>query len=182
MLLYHFTCLVWLPEVIRDGITKGEVPTGPTPYADRPQAANLTANPNREDQHWNSENAFDKARIRLKVEVPESELTSFRQVKDRYKIKQSWLKLTAPYLVRQQWYFAFGGVRPDQIKLVEKWDNGKYSVVDNLPDLINQVEVERERALTFIVPASGIAKGAIDVRLKPGVETTWLLDGAIFQE
>ena len=135
MLLYHFTCLAHLPEVIRDGITKGEVPTGPIRYANSPQAANLTKNPKREDQHWTYGSACDKARIRLTMEIPDSELTSFREVVERYKIRNSWAKRAGPNYARRQWYFAFGGVRPDQIRLVEKWDNGKYTVVDNLPEL-----------------------------------------------
>jgi len=170
--------LAYLPEIMRDGITQGEVPIGPIPYAGRPQAANLTTNPKRKDQQlWNDSNStIDKTRIRLTVDIPESELTSFREVKERYKIRASWLKLVAPYHVRPQWYYAFGGVRPDQIKLVEKWDNGEYVVVCDLKGLIEKIETELDRAVVFRVATSGIAKGAREWHLKPGVQSTWLFD------
>lgn len=176
--LYHFTCLAFLPEIMRDGITQGEVPIGPVPCADRPQAANLTTNPNPNVlQSWNV-CTFDKTRIRLTVDIPESELTSFREVKERYKIKASWLKLIAPYHVRQQWFYAFGGVRPDQITLFEKLDNGEYVVVDDLQSLIEEIESELERALVFSVVTSGFSKGARRWELKPDVEDTWLFDAS----
>ena len=177
MLIYHFTCLVNLPEVIREGITKGEIPTAKTPYGDRPQAANLTTNPKREDQDlWNT-GRVDKTRIRLTMDLPDSDLTSFREVKERFKITSTWLKRLAPYHARQHWYFAFGGVRPDHITLVEKWDDGKYSAVENLPELVQQVENERERAMVLRISTSGIGRGALVMELKPGGENSWLLDG-----
>ena len=97
MLIYHFTCLAYLPAIIRDGITRGEVPIGPIAYADRPQAANLTTNRTREDQKLWNYSVFDKTRIRLTVEIPGSELTSFREVKEQFKIRASWLNRVAPY-------------------------------------------------------------------------------------
>ena len=36
MRLYHFTCLFNLPWVLKEGITKGEVPLPPTQAMNRP--------------------------------------------------------------------------------------------------------------------------------------------------
>lgn len=174
MLLFHFTCLVYLPRITQEGITLGEVPIPGIEYKDRPQAANLTTNPNRNEQlPWARGIVIDKTRIRLTVDVPDSELTSFREVKEQYKLKSKWVNTLAPLHVRQHWYFAFGGIRPDQIKLVEKWDNNRYASIEDLQKLIHDIEIERDRIMTFTT----LDDGALGCNLNPGIRKSWLLDG-----
>ena len=50
--LFHFTTLIDLPEILRDGITMGEVPLGPYKCED---AANLTRNGEPQSQGWSNQ-------------------------------------------------------------------------------------------------------------------------------
>jgi len=48
--LYHFTNLLSLPDILKEGITRGDIPLEKMPYKDRPQAPNLTRNPSPKAQ------------------------------------------------------------------------------------------------------------------------------------
>jgi len=51
MKLFHFTSLFWLPRIMREGITLGEIPIDPAvPYEKTPKAANLTTDGERINQ------------------------------------------------------------------------------------------------------------------------------------
>src|SRR5437868_13828025 len=57
MLLYHYTGLLYLPDILRQGIDRGRVPVAPT---DVRQAANLTTNPNPDDSGAATPGPIDK--------------------------------------------------------------------------------------------------------------------------
>jgi len=50
--LYHFTALEYLPRILAEGLTRGDVPLGPTK---RENAVWLTSNPEPTEQAWASE-------------------------------------------------------------------------------------------------------------------------------
>ena len=78
--LYHFTNLMNLPAILREGILRGEVPVTPDTSIAQLNAPNLTANPNPADQRCWCRGATNKTKIRLTVEIPSDKLTSLRQV------------------------------------------------------------------------------------------------------
>lgn len=174
MRLYHFTCLFNLPWIIREGITKGEVPVGPMPLSSRPNAANLTDDPSREHQsQWTHGSVMDKTKVRITIDVPDADLTPFCRVKEQFKIRNSWLKRIDSLGYRRHWYFAFGGVPPDQIASVEVHDGHAYHAVadDELRTLIAAIDEERESKLEVIPDPTGLF-----VRFKSGFTETWLFD------
>jgi len=177
MRLYHFTCLLHLPWIMKQGITKGEVPTGPIPYRLRPQAANLTRDPDLNHQStWILDNHADKTKIRITVEVPDTSVTSFRDMRERYRIKSSYLKKLDPTYQRPNWFFAFGGVSPDQFLAVEIREGRTYRTLsdDELRSLVARIEEERDSKLEFLPD-----DGTLPVKLKDGFSESWLIDGAL---
>jgi len=184
MQLYHFTNLLSLPAILREGITTGEVPISPNlAYSQRPSAANLTTNGDPAAQDVWTGGPTNKIAIRLTVELPVEELTSFREVKEKYRIRSSWLKLIAPYEHRRHWYFAMNGVRPEQIEKVELLDNGQYRQLSpvEVQKLVAWIEAEVAEKLEFSSITSGPVAGARAFRLKGLFTDSWLMDGPAFR-
>ncbi len=180
MQLFHFTNLLSLPAILREGITKGEVPISPNlAYNRRPSAANLTTNGSPTDQQVWIGGPTNKVAVRPTVDVPDAELTSFRAVKDRYAIRSSWLKVIAPYEHRRHWYFAFGGVRPDQIQRIEILENGEYRQLSQaeVQELVAMIEAEIAENLEIGLADSGMEAGARGFRFKSDWSDSWLIDG-----
>jgi hypothetical protein len=181
VILYHFTNLLNLPGIMRDGITLGEVPVShKIPYCDRPKAANLTRiKEPKENTFWCKQGPTNKLKIRLTVDVPDKDLMMFADAVIKYKIADDWVKKLAPENHRKQWYYAFGGVKPSQIIRVERLVDGKYEKQDQaaLATLIAAIETERNLKFTFHVVQDGLDKGARGKMWKPGQSTSWLEDG-----
>jgi hypothetical protein len=179
--LYHFTNLMNLPAILREGILRGEVPV--TPYTSIAQlnAPNLTANPNPADQRCWCRGATNKTKIRLTVEIPNDKLTSFRQVQKKYRMKSGWVKALDPSYERRHWFFAFGGVPVQQITKVEILDNGAYRELapEELCALVAGIEQEREKVFRFCRITSGLHAGHIGFQFKDGHQDSWLLDGEL---
>ena len=180
MKLYHFTRLLNLPRILREGIVIGEVPISPNVrYAERPKAANLTSNKNQTGQLWCSENRISKVAIRLTVDVPENELTSFQEVAKQYNTSPEWLERLGSARHRRQWFYAFAGVHPSQIRKVERLVNGQYRNQSHgeLKTLV--AAIERELGLKWLVEfeTTGLNAGAERYRIKPGYSESWLIDG-----
>jgi hypothetical protein len=176
--LYHFTSIFWLPDILREGITRGEIPVGPhLRYSDCPKAANLTSNPNREGQQcWCHGGASDKTKFRLTVELPDCEIISCLAVKRQYKIADQWIKKLAPNGEQSQWFFALGGVRPEQICTVAvREPDGNYLDIpcDELPSVLEYVEQERQRIEYVSTPG-----GARCVAITADNQDSWLFDGS----
>ncbi|GDY07637.1 hypothetical protein LBMAG52_11230 [Planctomycetia bacterium] len=179
---YHYTCLLWLPSIMREGIKNGEIPVDPAiPYQQSKLATNLSTNGNREDQLriW-AVGCFDKTRIRLTVDVQERELINYRQLRERFSIRAKWAKLLAPIQERKHWFYAFGGVPTEKISGVELWNEGRYAPIAgaDLDKLIAAIEAERNRALHIEVAKSGRFSGYRTVQLHNGISSSWLLDGS----
>lgn len=188
MKLFHFTHLLSLPGILREGIIMGEVPISPDiPYDDRPKAANLTTNENQSEQSWYSSKSkkkqseinlkygpplTNKMAIRLTIAISEGELTSFQEAAKRFNTSPEWEKKLGSAQERQQWFYAFEGVRPDQIRKIERLVKGKYCKLspDELNQLVTAIEKEREQKL--------IVEGEqMTIYFKPGYSESWLIDG-----
>jgi len=183
--LHHFTNLINFPAIHREGITIGEVPISPTlPYNQMPSAANLTTNGNRADQYvWARNQPTDKTALRLTVEMRSTDLTSFREIKEKYQMRSSWLKVIAPYEHRRHWFFAMNGVKPEQIVKIELSENGQYRRLTQreAQELIALIEAEAAEKLEVQLVKNGLQAGAREYRVKPGYSDTWLFDGPKFR-
>lgn len=184
MQLFHFSPLLHLPVILREGITRGEVPIDPDmPHNQLPIAANLTTNGNPNDQIWTGGGPLNSLMVRFTVEVPELDLTSFREVKEQYHVRSKWLKMIAPYEHRRHWYFAFNGIRPDQIEKVELFDEGSYRQLSQLEvlELVSQIEQETSEKLEISTISGGKNAGKRGVRLRDHASDSWLIDGVKFR-
>lgn len=174
--LFHFTTFLNLPDVLCNGITEGEVPTGPVPIGERPNAANLTSNGDPLDQLvWMIRRPL-KLLVRLSVEISESELTTFDAVIDRYQISENWLNIIDPDGHREHWFFAFDGVKPEQIVQVDRLTETGYQQLFNneLSALVRDIDSEKAKKWEEYRVTEGIEAGARGYRLKPGFDESWL--------
>lgn len=176
--LYHYTSQIWLPGIMKKGIFGGELPVDPSiPYLDRPKAVNLTTNPDpyKNMQIWASGH---KTQIRLTVSVPPNELVTFRQFRERFKVREKHLKLFCPYDERKRWFYVFRTITVAEISRVEILDGGAYRELagTELSDRLRAIEIEMERAVEINIPKSGRRKGARLVRLRDGISSSWLCD------
>lgn len=182
MILYHYTGLMWLPNILSEGLTRGEIPSDPRKVAyNERQAVNLTTNPNADDQLriW-ATGTIDKTRIRITVEMPDAELTTFRQMRERYPDmgKSKVLKIMCPIEERKHWFFApFVGT--DRFRAVEIKEGKSYREIkgDELADLANKVHAERDQAFIMRTIERGLSKGNVEFFFRDGVSESWLFDG-----
>lgn len=104
---------------------------------------------------------------------------SFREAEERFKIPPAWSATLGSLSQRRKWYFAFEGVRPDQIHTIERLVSGQYRRLSEakLQALIAAIERERDEKLSRVILPEGIVKGATAYRWKPGYSDSWLIDG-----
>lgn len=180
MKLFHYTALLYLPSIIREGINRGEVPIPRDIRTLVDNAANLTTNPNDADQTriW-AEGRLDKTKIRITVDVDQSELVTFRQLRERYDLTAKWWKHVAPIEERKHWFYAFGGVQPAQFCSIKLRTDAAYKLLDDdaLSNLISRITAERERALVLTPKPNSTLVDDFDLGFKPGVYESWLVDG-----
>jgi len=176
--LYHFTCLFHLPAILREGVTKGEVPAWPDPdQSKRPNAPNLTSIGSRKAQQWCGElNIFDKTKIRLQVEVTRDELATFNEMVALYDTPKWWVKALDPLNQRDHWYFAFDGISVEQIVEIAVADDNSDEYVPisdvDLDRLIGAIEDERKTLPCVETPQGP----ALEFTEPPD---SWLLDGPL---
>jgi len=176
MKLYHFTSLFHLPKILREDLSRGEVPIGPCPYMAMPQAVNLTLDGTAKgNANWNKGNYMDKTRVRLVVDVTKEKLTSFRKVRRKFQIQRAWVRRLAPSGEHRHWYFAFDAVPTDHIRCIEiGFDRpGCFKVIEGerLAQVVETIEVERARLPIVETPAGPAFTVA------PRLLDSWLIDG-----
>lgn len=177
--LYHFTGLIWLADILESGISMGEVPIrAKGSYGAMPRAVNLTSNPDRDAQYmWRfCDELIDKTRVRLTLMLPAEDVVSFKRVKDKYKMKASWVKDIAPGRAVYEWFYVFGTIAPESITCVEVYDNESknYEVCEGqtLDELIKRISAAR-KDIEF-----GSVNGAPAIRRSTlGARADFLLDG-----
>lgn len=181
MLLYHFTCRLWLPDIMRQGLDRGELPVDLHKFKPADvQAVNLTSNPDPISNFrvWGQGCGMDKTRIRISVEWPETELVTFRQVREKCQTPEKWLKQLAPYEERRKWFYVFGVVPSTAFAAVAIREGTicRDLLSHELSQLIESIDKERERALVISKILSGRLAGIDSAKLNPGVMSSWLVD------
>src|SRR5688572_3197610 len=89
MRLYHFTCLMHLPEILRDGLATGQFPVRPNLVLNAPA---FTSNASPEAQHWVGVGLVDKLKVRLEADVPDDHREPWRQAVKRQKVDREFLR------------------------------------------------------------------------------------------
>ena len=182
--LFHFTCLWHLPDILREGISKGEVPTGPErDFTKRPNAVNLTLIGDRgSQQDWNGNNVFDKTKVRLEVEWPDAGLKSFCDMVREYNVSPQWVDEIDPWKQRDKWFFVFGTITASQIREVCIFDGAVRNYVpvvgEDLTELVRQIEGETRDKL----PRIRMPNGIVAFRLDDKNSNCWLLDGPRYKQ
>jgi hypothetical protein len=178
--IFHFTNQINLPEILRDGIDRGEVPISPT---DIRQAPNLTSSPNARAQAWAVDsNITDKTKMRLTVRIPgkDERLETWLSISRRLRSPTWWQRRLDPTGQAKFWFVFWGTIPPEWITVVEiRNDDDTYSTRSGevLDALVRDIVTEREEKFN----RRGKGPDAV-LQLKPGVEDSWLLDGPAVSE
>jgi hypothetical protein len=174
--LFHFTSLCALPDVLQDGITRGEVALGPTDYR---QAPSLTTSMQGRAQTWARGSALDKTKVRLAVAVPDGEtrLEWWPEVCRRLNVPRRYQRALDPTGQGKFWFVFWGAIPPDWIRAAEVRgegdDYGPPLAGEVLAELLAKIRAERERAgldRTETCPVTGAAW------VTPTDPDSWLLD------
>ena len=180
--MFHYTALIWLPEIVdARQIRLGELPVDPElSYDQVPKGVNLTTNPSPETniRIWAEVRIVDKTDVRLTVSVPENELVTFRQFREKFNVREKYLKFLCPYEERSKWFYVYRPISLEEIvKFERKEPNGKYKELTpaELNSLCIQIKQERDRAIDFKIITDGRLKGAKALRQREGVSPSWLL-------
>ncbi len=162
MRLYHYTCLLWLPGILREGF----LANGTT--ADCPvKGANFTTSTSREAQAWGMGSAADKTQVRLTAEVPQDKLVTQRDLWKRYRIKRQVRDILDPHGQSKFWYIYLGQLPPTSIVAVELATKVGYQRIDREDQLdLCQMIADEVKRIELVVNNDYI---------KSNGEETWLL-------
>ncbi len=176
MQLYHFTSLIHLPKIMRSDLSRGEVPIGPFPRRRLPTAVNLTSNGSgKANADWNRGNLIDKTRVRLTVDLPDDQVTTFGQVRRRFKISRDWVRRLAPGQEYRNWYFAFGGVPLEKVLKVE--------IAVDSPGQFETVLQHQLLGICSLIESESAELPIVETKegpaffLEPSLVDSWLIDG-----
>lgn len=104
---------------------------------------------------------------------------SFKKAEEQFTIPPAWSAVLGSLSQRRKWYFAFEGVRPDQIHTIERLVRGQYRRLSQatIQPLITAIERERDAKLIRYIAPQGFLNGATAFRWKAGYSKSWLIDG-----
>lgn len=73
----------------------------------------------------------------------------------------------------------FGTIRPESFARIELFEDNDYRVLSagEIPELVASVNIESDRAFEFTSIIAGPDEGNVQLRIKPGGDSSWLLDG-----
>src|SRR5262249_46332243 len=116
--MFHFTGLISLPQILREGISKGEVPISPT---DLRLAPNLTTSHRAESQFWTCGSVVDKTKARLAVDIPDGDqrLEAWPALIRRCNGPKWYHRRLDPRGQGKFWFVFWGVIPPEWIGAVE---------------------------------------------------------------
>ncbi len=168
--MYHFTHLIHLPNIVKQGLTRGELAGTKYPSLD---VISITTNPDRRAISF-----FDcyDATVRLIVDTKGLPLLRWKEAYLSHGGKSSKLKLLDPtFEGRKNWYVHFGTIPFNKILSIEQRQGMQYEPIPDLDKLVGEIQEEIDRAVIFHRSGQG---RFLDMELKSGVENTWLLPTA----
>ena len=145
MRLYHFTCLVHMAKILREGLTCGTLAgcplTGP----------NFTASPDPEVQTWRHGCCLDKVKVRMTVDVPTDRLRNQLDLWKQYGVTSRGRNYLDPRGQAKRRFLYHGRVPAQNIALVEILEGGAYRTLDGeeRAELCDRIDAEARRLVTF---------------------------------
>ena len=135
--LYHFTCEHWLPQILNQGLTKGDVPISTTGGFDAPWLTKDSF-PHRigvmGPNEIGTSSAVDKTRFRMTVKIPcgDRNLWRWTELAKALKVQKSHLeKLNASAQGGgKSWYVYLGVIPPEWIMKLEKWNGSEFCYIE----------------------------------------------------
>jgi hypothetical protein len=136
MRLYHYTALLYLPDIMREGLTRGEVPldlrgvlTGTSP-----SHPNLTGSANPAGQDRARGSALDKTKVRITVDVPDGDplLVRWLDLCRQHRTPRDLIRRLDRHGQGKFWWIYRGVIAPDWFDAVREVDLGAGQVRDDL--------------------------------------------------
>lgn len=119
--LYHFTSEYHLPHILKDGLSRGDVPLNPMEWG--VNAVWLTDNPDPGNQDWKTGSPVDKTAVMIEVElnVPNISLVKWSVYARKKKIDPQWYKKLDETGGGQSehWWLYFGVIPPERFKVLK---------------------------------------------------------------
>lgn len=145
MRLYHYTCLMNLPAILRDGIIYGEFPlaVGVTKLG----WPSFTSEPFCLEAAWTGDGRLDKTRVRLTVDVPDQFLKCHRDLWQELKVEKWFQELMVPNGDGRNWFVSLQPV-PRSVILevaIRNWCEYVCPKREDLLDLIRDIVTERQK-------------------------------------
>jgi hypothetical protein len=178
-ILYHYSPLIHLPLILRDGLTTGEI-AQPT-LLDRKvaTAVSLTSQTDHERLFfWGGTTSLAfKTAVRFVCDIPDgdSKLEPARSVWKRLNVPPKAVKLLDS-TGQSKWWFFYHGVIPPERFTVEFWGSKGYVPMtsEQLSPIVAEVSLVRDK-FEFLVPPN--EPWALDLRLKDESDQSplWLL-------
>jgi len=154
MRLYHFTALDYLPEILRDGLSKGAA------IVDARTAVNgisLTTNPLAEKSHWYDRgDSVDRTRIRLSFDIADGDthLERFADFCKRKRVSREIKRALDPLGQGKFWWYYWGTI-PAGALTVEIREGTEYRRVADLDGLLSQIIGARMNVTVDTNPITG---------------------------
>jgi hypothetical protein len=171
--------MLHLPDILREGVTKGGVFLSPTRYLAAPH---FTTNGNPRSQDWIKGSGGNKVKVRLTVDFSanDPQLQSWRQVCKARRVDRKWAKSLAPTGQGKFWYLYFGNVHPEHIKTVEILEQSGYRPYrgERLARLLSSIREEKKKLDIWEMRLPYFPVPTRVMKLKEGYDHCWLLDGS----
>jgi hypothetical protein len=179
--LYHYTGLLHLAEILREGLWRGEIARSDDPTQ---QAISLTAQTNPDSLFcWGREPCPEKTSVRFVCAIPggDDKLEPARKVWDRLRVWKQFKDVLAPFGQVKWWYFYHGLIPLDRLAVQFRGRAGYVDVsAEAMARVVPIVAAEREKYATYTPPDE---PWALDVRTKdPAYKDLWLLDDVFAAE
>ncbi len=181
-ILYHYSCLLHLPPILRDGLTIGEIAQPELRHRKIANAVSLTSQTDHDRLFfWGGTTSIPfKTAVRYVCNIPEgdSNLELARSVWKRLNVSSKVVKKLDSTGQSKWWYFYHGVIPPERFT-VELW--GRHGFVpatsDQLSRIVTEVDSVRDK-FEFIVPPN--EPWVLDLRLKDPSDKSplWVLKEA----
>lgn len=178
-ILYHYSCLLHLPPILREGLTIGEIAQPELRHRKMANAVSLTSQTDHERLFFwgGSRSKAFKTAVRYVCDIPDgdSKLEPARNTWKRLNVSPKVVKLLDS-IGQSKWWFFYHGVIPPERFTVEFWGSKGYVPMtsDQLAPIVAEVTLVRDK-FEFLVPPD--EPWALDLRLKDESDPSplWLL-------
>jgi hypothetical protein len=179
-ILYHYSCLLHLPPIIRGGLSIGEIAQPQLRHRKMANAVSLTSQTDHDRLFfWGGSTSIPfKTAVRYVCKITEgdSNLEPARNLWKRLSLPSKAIKTFDPNGQSKWWYFYHGVIPPERFT-VELWGSKGYVPLTSvqLPRIVSEMDVLRDE-FEFIVPPD--EPWTLDLKLKDESDKSplWVLE------